>query len=230
MCGRFTLTSSGQELAQRFELGEVPTLAPRFNIAPSQDVAIVRQPAGTAGRLLELRRWGLVPRFARDPRIGNRMINARSETLHERRAFRDAFRKRRCLVPADGFFEWRRRGGVAQPYYIRRVSNGPFAFAGLYEHWEGPEGACVDSCTVITTDANARIRAVHERMPVILDPAAFALWLDPAVDAAERLAPLLAPCPDDWLELHPVSPRVNDPTWDAPSCIEPTAELQGSLF
>jgi putative SOS response-associated peptidase YedK len=230
MCGRFTLTSTASELAQRFELHESPPLAARFNIAPSQEVATVRRPAADDPRVCELRRWGLVPHWARDPGIGSRMINARCETLAERRAFRSAYRKRRCLIPADGFFEWRRRGGVAQPYYIHLAADGPMAFAGLYERWTSPAGEVVDSCTVITTEANERVQAVHDRMPVILDPADFETWLDPDFAEPAQLARLLAPCPADWLELYAVSPRVNDPRCDTPECVEPLVDPQGSLF
>lgn len=230
MCGRFTLTSSPTELARCFDLPEPPTLVPRYNIAPGQDVAVVRQPAVGAPRRLDLHRWGLVPPWAADARIGSRMINARCETIAERRAFRDAFARRRCLIPADGFFEWRRLGGASQPFYVRSAAGGVLAFAGIYERWTGAGGEILRSCALITTAANDRMRDVHDRMPVILAPGDFATWLDPDLGERSRLDPLLAPCPSDRLELFPVSRRVNDPTNDAPVCIEPALDPQGSLF
>jgi putative SOS response-associated peptidase YedK len=221
VCGRFTLTSSPERLAERFGLDEVPGLAPRFNIAPSQEVATVRRRDGSGARVLEMRRWGLVPSWARDPRVGNRMINARSETVAERPAFRSAFRLRRCLVPADGFYEWAGGRGPRQPYHIRLADGAPFGIAGLWERWSGPDGGVIESCTLLTTAANARLAAVHDRMPVILEPEAFERWLDPAVREPERLRDLLRPLPPERVALHPVSRRVNDPRNDDPGCVAP---------
>jgi len=223
VCGRFTLTSSPERLAQRFGLDAVQPLAPRFNIAPTQEVATIRVRAEAGGRVLEMRRWGLVPAWARDPRVGNRMINARSETVAERPAFRTAFRLRRCLVPADGFYEWAGGPGPRQPYHIGLADGSPFAIAGLWECWSGPGDAVIASCTLLTTRANERVSAVHHRMPVVLEPEDYARWLDPTVREPDRLSDLLRPLPPERVVLHPVSRHVNDPRHDDPSCVAPFA-------
>ncbi len=221
MCGRFTLTSTPELLARRFGLEEPPSeLVPRFNIAPNQDVATIRaREDGT--RVLEMRRWGLVPAWARDPKIGNRMINARSETVSEKPAFREAYRRRRCLVPADGFYEWRKLGKVKQPYRITLADGGPFAFAGLWERWRAPDGQAVSSFTIITTEANPLLRPIHDRMPVILDPADYDAWLDTAGVGPDQAARRLRPYPDAGLVAVPVSTRVNSPKNDDAACIVP---------
>ena len=220
MCGRYLLRAPLDELQQAFGFPERPNLAPRYNIAPTQPVPIVRLRADGRGRELALVRWGLVPPWAKDAAIGSRMINARAEGITEKPAFRGAFRKRRCLVPADGFYEWRKvAGGGKRPVLIRRRDGAPFAFAGLWERWRGPEGP-LDTCTIVTTDANALLAPIHDRMPVILDPADHERWLDPSRPGAEEL---LRPCPDDRLEAVPVSTRVNSPRNDDPSLLEPEA-------
>jgi len=221
MCGRFSLSTPPEEVARHFGLGETPELLPRFNVAPTQDVAVVRVSARSGKRRLEPRRWGLVPHWAKDPRIGHRLINARAETLREKPAFREAFRLRRCLVPADGFYEWGRGPSGRRPFHVRRTSGGPFAIAGLYERWRGPEGAEIVSCTLVTTDANEAVAPVHDRMPVIVPPEAYAAWLDPELCDPARLAGLLRPAPADALVLVPVGPRVNDPRHDDPECVAP---------
>ena len=222
MCGRFTLTSSPQSLESRFDLDETPELSPRFNIAPGQMIATVTASSTGSKNSLAMRRWGLIPSWAKDPKIGSRMINARAETVAEKPSFRSAFRKRRCLVPADGFYEWAAAGaGPKQPYHVARVDRAVLAFAGLWEHWAGADGDVIESCTLITTDANAAMKAIHARMPVILDPDDYGLWLDPAIDDVVRLGGLLRPLPDDALAMHPVSRRVNRPEFDDPSCIAP---------
>ena len=180
MCGRFTLSTPIKELARFFHLPELPHLNARYNIAPSQPVATVL--VLTAGREFRLMRWGLVPPWAKDLGIGSRMINARAETVPEKPAFRSALRERRCLILADGFYEWERKGTVKQPHYIHKTDKSPFGFAGLWERWQPPEGGePVESCTIITTEANALVRTFHERMPVILAPENFDPWLDPGV-------------------------------------------------
>ena len=176
MCGRFTLTSTPEQLAQRFGLDEPPQAAPRYNIAPGQDVLAIRVDAETSRRVAIQPRWGLVPSWAKDAAIGARMINARAETVAEKPAFRGAFRARRCLVPADGFYEWATRHGRKQAHYIGLRDGGPFGFAGLWERWEDPSGGALESCTLLTRDAIESIRAIHSRMPVILEPAAYAPW------------------------------------------------------
>jgi putative SOS response-associated peptidase YedK len=174
-------------------------------------------------RLLEMRRWGLVPGWARDPRVGNRMINARSETVAERPAFRTAFRVRRCLVPADGFYEWAGGPGPRQPYYIALADGSPFAIAGLWEQWSREGNDVIESCTLLTTRANERVAAVHDRMPVILEAEDYERWLDPALRDPDRLRDMLRPLPAERLALHAVSRRVNDPHHDDPSCVAPVA-------
>jgi putative SOS response-associated peptidase YedK len=223
MCGRFTLTSPAETIAEQFQLPEVPSLSPRYNIAPTQPVAAVRRQPGNGGRELAVLRWGLVPFWAKDPKIGSRMINARSETVAEKRSFRAAFRRRRCLVVADGFYEWQRRERGKQPFFIRLRDERPFAFAGLWEHWEGPAGA-LESCTVLTTEPNDLMRPLHSRMPVILPPEHYDLWLDPGVQEAGLLQPLLRPYPFEDMMAYPISTWVNRPANDGPRCIEPLAQ------
>jgi len=224
VCGRFTLTTRPEELAREFALASVPELAPRFNIAPSQPVATVWQPPGAA-RELRLRRWGLVPRWAKDASIGSRLINARSETAAEKPAFRDALRHRRCLVPADGFFEWAAASrGPKQPYWIALPGRAPFAIAGLFERWTAPEGEVLESCTLLTVAASQALRAIHERMPAILPRSAWERWLAPDVTDAAAVQPLLAPWAGAALAPRAVGLRVNRPEHDDPACIEPLAD------
>jgi putative SOS response-associated peptidase YedK len=224
VCGRFTLTTRPEVVAREFELASVPELAPRFNVAPSQPVATVWQPPGGA-RELRLRRWGLVPRWAKDASIGSRLINARSETAAEKPAFRDALRRRRCLVPADGFFEWAAASrGPKQPYWIALPERTPFAIAGLFERWTAPEGEVIESCTLLTVAASEGLRAIHQRMPAILPREAWARWLAPDVTGAAEVAPLLAPWSGTPLVPLAVGLRVNRPEHDDPACIAPLAD------
>ncbi len=222
MCGRYSLTTPLEAVRQLFDFPERPNLAVRVNIAPSQAVAAVRLGAEEAGeRHFVWLRWGLIPSWAKEPGIGNRMINARAETIAEKPAFRAAFRRRRCLIPADGFYEWKTEQGRKQPYRIALESGAPFAFAGLWERWEGSgEEGPVESCTIITTEANARLKAIHHRMPVILAPNAYEPWLDPATPGAEAQA-LLGPAPSEWFTAFRVSPKINSPANDDPALIEP---------
>lgn len=219
MCGRFTNLLSWREIVELYGITNTdfrPNLAPRYNVAPSQDVPIVR-----AGRELAVVRWGLIPFWAKDEKIAWRTINARAETVAEKPAFRAAFKARRCLVPASGFYEWQARGkGPKQPWYITGRDGRPLAFAGLWERWRGPDGT-VESCTIIVTQANEFMRRLHDRMPVILDAADFDAWLDP--DAGDGRA-LLRPCPDEWLEAWPVSTHVNRPQNDDERCIAPVED------
>jgi putative SOS response-associated peptidase YedK len=223
MCGRYTLTSKGDEVALLFDLSEIPSFPPRYNVAPTQEAAVVRVPASGAPRHLDLLRWGLVPYWADDPKIGNRMINARSEGVADKPAYRSSFRKQRCLIPTDGFYEWKKDGKLKQPYHIRRKDRQPFAFAGLWSRWRPKEGGSqpLDTFTILTTDANELIRPLHDRMPVILDPASFDLWLDPAVGDPARLQEFLVPYGGSQMETVPVSRAVNSPANDTPDCIAP---------
>jgi putative SOS response-associated peptidase YedK len=221
MCGRFTLTSTAEILASLFHLREVPDLPQRFNIAPTQSVAVVRPSAETGSRELVMLRWGLIPSWAADPAIGNSLINARSETVATKPSFRSAFRQRRCLVVADGFYEWQKRpGGKKQPYYFRLGDGRPFAFAGLWERWQKGEEP-VESCTLLTTTANATVRPVHERMPVILQPAAYDQWLDSRGQKAEEVLPLLQPYAGADLTAYPVGTQVNNARHNGPDCVAP---------
>ena len=222
MCGRFTQAAPNEAIAELFQLPSVPALAPRYNVAPTQEVAAVR--AGAAGgRELVALHWGLLPSWARDRSAAARMINARAETLAEKPAFRAAFRSRRCLVVADGFYEWQRLGARKQPHFIGFADGRPFGLAGLWERWSGEGGGPVESCTIVTTAANEVVAPLHDRMPVILEPGEFALWLDPEVREPEAVRPLLRPHAAAGMRAHPVGLLVNDPAHDAPACREPLA-------
>jgi putative SOS response-associated peptidase YedK len=228
MCGRFTLTSTPEALAERFGLDAPPALAPRFNIAPGQDVLAIR--ARDGARRAELLRWGLVPAWSASASEGPPLINARSETAAERRAFRDAYRARRCIVPASGFYEWAARGDFRQPYWITPRDGEPFGIAGLWERWVAPDGARLESCALLTTAASAQVAELHDRMPAILAPGAYAAWLDPAAEPG-ALARLLAPNPLAFA-LRPVGLRVNRVENDDPALLDavPEPPRQPSLF
>ncbi len=243
MCGRFTLTTPAAVWAALFELDSVPELGPRFNIAPTQPVAAVRSTAipqtdavrsgdtetgNGSGRELSLLRWGLIPHWAKDPDLkGRTLINARSETVAEKPSFRDSFRFRRCLVAADGFYEWQPAGARKQPFWIRLDSGAPFAFAGLWDRWVG-EDQTLESCTLLTTEANEALRPLHDRMPVILDPGDHEAWIDPDTPHWE-LESLLVPYPSEAMTFHPVSTLVNHVGHDDPACIVPLRS-QTDLF
>jgi putative SOS response-associated peptidase YedK len=221
MCGRFTLTDPDADLAVQFNLPEIPDMQPRYNIAPTQPVAAVRLSPPRPNREMVLLHWGLIPFWAKDLSMGARMINARSETVAEKPAFRSAFRRRRCLIVADGFYEWQKQNGAKQPFYIRLRTSRPFAFAGLWEHWEGADASVIESCTLLTTQPNDLLQPIHNRMPVILHPEDYDLWLDPKIQEADRLQPLLRPYSTDKMAAYPVSRWVNSPGNDDPRCIEP---------
>ncbi len=218
MCGRFTLRIDGELISIEWGWTKRLPTHPRFNIAPTQPVWAVRYEDGEA-RPVELR-WGLIPSWAKDPSIGNRMINARAETLLEKPAFRQAFAKRRCLVLADGFYEWQAKGkGPKQPFWFHRADGGLITFAGLWEQWISPDGEPIETCTIITTASNAALRPVHERMPAIIPPADRPVWLD-CTNPVSAVVPLLVPAPDDLLVATPVSAAVNAPASDGPALIE----------
>jgi putative SOS response-associated peptidase YedK len=220
MCGRYTLSTSIDKLAEEFDLsGSLPDLQSSYNVAPTQEVPAVME--GNGGRRLEMLRWGLIPSWADDPGIGNRMINARSETVAEKPSFRRAFKERRCLIPADGFYEWQKTNGSKQPFYFRMKGWRPFAFAGLWESWYG-DGE-IRSCTILTTAANNLVGEIHPRMPVILPHEVYDLWLDSTVQDRDQLLSLLAPYPTEDMEAHPVSRRVNNPSNNEPQCVESVA-------
>ena len=227
MCGRYSLTTPMEAVGRLFQVAERPNLKPRYNIAPSQDAPVVR--AGEAGgRGLESMRWGLIPSWAKEARIGYKMINARAETVAQKPEFRGAFRQRRCLVPADGFYEWRKLGKVKQPYRITLAEGGPFAFAGLWERWRAPDGQAVSSFTIITTEANRPLRPIHDRMPVILDPADYDAWLDTAGVGPEEAVRPLRPYPDQRLAAVPIGTRINSPRNDDAACIVPLEDQEAA--
>ena len=222
MCGRFSLWLSLTELVDAFPDFTFPAEMPtRYNIAPTQDVAVV---PNDGGNRVAFFRWGLVPFWAKSPSIGNRMINARAETVAEKPAFRAAYRRRRCLILADGFYEWRKEPGskVKTPMYVQLASKQPFAFAGLWELWR-PDDTPVLSCTIITTTPNALLAPIHNRMPAILPPEAYARWLDAAEQKPGALSDLLRPYPADQMIAYAVSRVVNSPANDVSACVEPAA-------
>src|SRR5262249_15460116 len=228
VCGRFTLTTPPSVLAREFQLDAVPDLAPRYNAARGQDVATIWQAAG-APRALRLRRWGLVPHWAPDPGIGARLVNARAESAGSKPAFRDALRLRRCLVPADGFYEWAGSGrGPRRPFHLALTSGALFAIAGLFERWRGEDGAWLESCTLLTVPPNDQVRPLHDRMPAILPREAWAPRPDPQQPAGARALALLAPWAGELLAPRPVGRRVNDVGHDDPECL--AAPGLGPLF
>lgn len=222
MCGRFTLILEPGDLQDEFDLGGVPEdYTPRYNIAPTQPVAIVRE---SKSRLVEMARWGLIPAWAKDISIGNKLINARAETLHEKPSFRNALSLRRNLIFSSGFFEWKKVGTRKDPLYIRLKEQHAFTFAGLWEEWLSPEGERIHSTTIITCAANPLIADFHDRMPVILDKQKMWEWLDPGLKT-DQARQLLLPFDADLMECYPVSPQVNSPLFDRPECIQPLATL-----
>jgi putative SOS response-associated peptidase YedK len=222
MCGRFTLRTSANLVAETFGLFEgLGELPPRYNIAPTQTVlAIRRTDASPAFCRL---RWGLVPFWADDLKIGNRLLNARADSVADKPAFRAAFVRRRCLIPADGFYEWTAVGKRKQPFHFQMRGGQPFAFAGLWERW-GKDESAVESCTIITTDANGTVRPIHDRMPVILPARDHARWLDPAVADKSVLLEMLRPYPESEMTARAVSERVNSPKNEGPECLEPAGD------
>lgn len=228
MCGRFTVSASPELLAEVFSLDEIPVdFKPRFNMAPGQNIPLVR---AQTPRQLEFFRWGLIPSWAKDANIGNRMINARSETVAEKPSFRAAFKKRRCLIVADGFYEWKRTASGKVPHYLRLKNHRPFAFAGLWECWKAADQSPVYSCTILTVAPNPLVAEIHDRMPVILEGAQRDTWLASDADS-KRLAAILRPLPAEEMEAYPVSQRVNATRVDDPRCIERVASQETlSLF
>lgn len=221
MCGRFTLTAAPAEIIDVFGDFTFPTqFSPRYNIAPTQPVlAIPNNPDRKADFFI----WGLIPSWAKDPSIGNKLINARGETIAEKPSFRGGFKYKRCIIPTDGFYEWKASPGekTKTPYFIHMKDRKPFAFAGLWDEWQSPDGGAVRTCTIITTEPNELMSTLHNRMPVILDPKDYALWLDPAPQTPEKLVHLIKPFPADAMSAHPVSTLVNKPGNDRPECVVP---------
>jgi putative SOS response-associated peptidase YedK len=224
MCGRFTLKQSAEGLSQVFHVDFVADLAAEYNIAPTQMVATVLQNPESRKREFKQLHWGLIPSWAKDAGIGAKLINARAETVAEKPAFRSAFKHRRCLVIADGFYEWQRQQGKKQPFYFRLQDEQPFAFAGLWEKWGTAANEEIISCTILTTAANELLQPIHERMPVILEPQDYDLWLDSQVQTPQTLQQLLRPYPASAMTAYPVSTLVNNSRHNSLECIIPLSE------
>ncbi|MEW5821946.1 MAG: SOS response-associated peptidase [Cyanobacteriota bacterium] len=218
MCGRYTLQDAQEFLEHVFKIFDVPEFIPRYNIAPTQQVAAVRKIANK--NQLAFLRWGLIPFWAKDITLSARMINARAESVYDKPSFKAAYKKRRCLIIADGFYEWERVNGKKQPYYFQLKNSQPFAFAGLWEKWNKTKQT-IESCTIITTTANELMSSIHERMPVIIDSNDYEMWLDSSFDDINILNTLLRPYPDSKMKMHPVNDRVNSPIYDFSECIAP---------
>jgi putative SOS response-associated peptidase YedK len=221
MCGRFTLAAVIAELQEQFEEVKLPEqYAPRYNIAPSQPVLVI---PNDGKQTADFFAWGLIPVWAKDPTIGSRLINARGETLAEKPAFRGSYKHKRCLIPADGFYEWKSTPGskAKVPYHIKMSTGTPFAFAGLWSEWHAPDGSEIRTCTIVTTAPNSLLSAIHSRMPVILQPADYPRWLDPGPRSPEELADLIKAFPAELMQAYPVSTLVNSPENDRPECILP---------
>ena len=237
MCGRFAFFSPHEAVTRLFSVPDAPAIEPRYNIAPTQLVAALREAGEPARRELAVLHWGLVPSWAKERSIGARMINARAETLAEKPSFRVAFRRRRCLVLADGYYEWQRSGARKQPFFIRQASGEPFGMAALWERWiDRDSGETLESCAIVTTAAAASVAHIHDRMPVILPPVAHAQWLDTGRQAVEPLERLLQPCDPESLQCHPVSSRVNNARNQGADLVErveqsgPTGPGEGFAF
>ena len=223
MCGRYTLTSAPEALRALFGYEEQPNFPPRYNIAPTQPIAIVRLVDGK--RHFALVRWGLLPSWVKDPKTLTLLINARGELAAEKPAFRAAMKRRRCLIPADGFYEWQATGDRKRPFYVHAKSGKPLAFAGLWETWMGPNGEELETAAIVTTTANRTLKPIHERMPVIVPPEAFDFWLDGASVDATTAAALIAPAPDNLLEAFEISTAVNRTANDNPNLLEPAGAV-----
>jgi putative SOS response-associated peptidase YedK len=224
MCGRFALFATAETVADHYALTETPTLTERYNISPTQPVAVVRRTANDKQPEFTYLHWGLVPSWSRDKSMSARLINARSETADEKPSFRAAFKRRRCLIPASGFYEWQQKNGRKQPMFIHPApdegQDGLFSLAGLWEVWHAPDGSVLESCTILTTSPNELMEPIHNRMPLILETADYGTWLDPETETDE-LRHLLRPYPAELMEAYAVSTAVNKPGNDSPACILP---------
>lgn len=222
MCGRFALFSRGESLAARYGAEPPAALAPRYNVAPSLPVLVLREEGGR--RAFALLSWGLLPSWSRDPSPSRRFANARAETAAEKPAFRASFRRRRCVVPADGFYEWRREGAARVPYFFRPRGGGLFSLGALWDGWRTPDGGEEGTVAILTTAANGLVAPVHDRMPVLLPPEGLPLWLDGRVEDPAALSPLLLPFPGEAMERYAVSRRVNDPRAEGPDLVVPAGD------
>jgi putative SOS response-associated peptidase YedK len=227
MCGRFTLHQSDAAIAHAFALEEVPDWDVSYNIAPTQSVAAILSVTNSKRQFKRLR-WGLIPSWSKDASIGAKLINARAETVAEKPAFRSAFRQRRCLIVADGFYEWQQQEGGKQPFYIHLKNHELFAFAGLWERWQKQENEAIESCTILTTGANALMQPLHDRMPVILHLEDYNTWLNPDIQPLQALQSLLRPYPAEELSAYPVSSWVNRPNHNSEQCIQQLSSLEAT--
>jgi putative SOS response-associated peptidase YedK len=218
MCGRFTQRADPKRIAGEFRVAEVPPMEARYNVAPTQDVLAVHESPG--GREATFFKWGLVPSWAKDASVGAKLINARAETVQEKPSFREAFKRRRCIIPADGFYEWQRTGGRKQPFFFRMRDERPFGFARLWERWEGAGGEVINSCAILTTEANEVLRPVHDRMPVILHPDDYEMWLGGNARELDLVREMLRPYPAEEMVGQPVSTSVNSPHSQGAGLIE----------
>ena len=221
MCGRYSLTKTPKDELGRVGITDTTGMHPRFNISPGQQIAtVINDPELNGRRSLRALEWGLIPPWTKDRDMGRRLINARAETINEKPSFRGAARHHRCLIPADGFYEWTKGAGQSkQPWYIHLKGGRPFFFAGLWESWDGPNGEAVDSCTIITTNPNPLVKKIHHRMPVILDGDGVEAWIDASITRVKPLEQFLCPFPESEMAAYPVSPRVNSPANDDDACI-----------
>jgi putative SOS response-associated peptidase YedK len=222
MCGRFLLISSPQAVRDLLKAVEEPDFPPRYNIAPSQPIMAVYMDGGV--RHTKLMRWGLIPSWVKDPRNFALVFNARADSVLDKPSFKNAMKRRRCLIPSDGFYEWQAQGGAKRPFYIHPAEKGPIAFAGLWETWVGPNGEELDTACIITTEASGDLRAIHDRMPAVIQPDAFDMWLDCARVDAETAAALLAPPPRGFFDFHEISLKVNRAAVDGPELIRPVGD------
>lgn len=218
MCGRFVLTTTTDQVQQCFDVDNVFPITPRYNIVPTQNILVIRQNAG-GERYADTMRWGLIPHWAKDATIGNKLINARSETVHDKPSFRTPIRYHRCLIPASGFIEWRQQNGGKQPWHINPKDDEPLAFAAIWDRWKD-SGTTIETCCILTTSANTLVASIHDRMPVILMASEYDLWLDRDTTDPTRLVSLYAPFPADLLQASPISTRINNPGYDEPDCLE----------
>jgi putative SOS response-associated peptidase YedK len=230
MCGRFTASFEFREIKLLFNVQrDIPLLSPRYNIAPSQEVPVIVQKDGV--NELKPMKWGLVPYWAPDPSIGNNMINARAETITKKPSYRRLVESQRCLIPADGFYEWRREGNGKIPVWFHLKKKQPFAFAGLWDMWRDVDGEVLHTFTIITTVPNSLLRRIHNRMPVIFDVPQAKQWLDPRLSARPAdIAAVLAPFPSEQMQAHDVSPLVNKPEYDSAECIQHASDPQSRLL
>lgn len=220
MCGRFRLSRKYREIREYFDISEDPGWEPRYNIAPTDSVLAVRQRLDAPGRTLSTMRWGLIPYWSKDSKGSARMINARSEEIANKPAYREAFRQRRCLIPADGFYEWKRVGKAKQAFHFGMSDDSLFAFAGIWERWKNPAGEKIESCSILTTSPNKLLADIHDRMPVIMPPDTYDLWLDPAFENTGELSQVLRPFNPSLMRRYPVSSRVNSVKNDDVKCLD----------